>query len=1028
MGIQKKILIWFIIPSILIATTTVAFCYYYTRKALEQNIFSELEAEAEALKEHVRVFLESKNARAKDFSSDGLIKDFTEKITRGVSRVEYYTSALNNHLITNKKHLDQNIHEIYIINFENKIIASTDKDSIGEVVSTARFLTEEKFSSVLVGDPYYDTHLKALLVDFSTILLSKIGREPIGYIVNRIKIEQRGDRIRDGKPTIQDIKKDNPELIAVNKVRLVDFGSDGFIKDYTEEIVRRDEKAFYYADILNTHLQTNKQPLDPDILSVFVVNLDGEVISSTEVGHIGRNVSGEAYFTKTIENGTWTGDLRHPPELRQNGFFEVGVLLFNNLEMEPIGIIVIRYGNDYLTIATRTKISDRLRKEEPHYVMGKTTELYIVNRDKLMITGSRFINDATFKQIVNTVGVQVAFENRRGAIHIYPDYRGVQVLGASRYFEKLSWVLLAEKDASEAFAPLVLLRNVTTILGMVSIIAIVVVSFVISRGITKPLKKLARYSKNIAKGDLTEQIKVISKDEVGSLARSFDKMRLDLVKLLKDNKKARKDWESTFDSISDLIVIYDTDCRLIRCNKALLSKLDVKFDDIIGKQCVELLNLDKDTLSEECAVTQTAKSIKPEAIELEIPCLGGIFKVRAFPHFSDNGDYIGVVQILKDITEQKKVEDHIRKLSHAIEQSSASVVITDNRGKIEYINPKFTKLTGYTREEAMGENPRIISSGETPPEVYKELWKTITSGNEWRGVFSNRKKNGELYWESASISPVKDDKGVITNFIAVKDDITEQKRAQEQLMRSHKMVSLGQQAAGVCHEILNPINIISSHVQLMLMEAEKGSNLEKDAKSIQEEVKRVVNITDGLLRFSRNETPTTENTEVNDLLENVIPIVEHELKLRNIDIIKKLEGELPEIKVNINQLRQVFLNLINNAYAAMPKGGTLTVKTQRIRLFAVGQKPVFVGSKEEKGSEPKENFIEIIFEDSGCGISSENIEKIFNPFFTTKKEGEGTGLGLSESYKIVENHGGKLHVQSRKGKGSTFTIDLPVKI
>ncbi len=239
MGIQKKILIWFIIPSILIATIAVAFCYYYTRKALENNIFIELETEVVALQEHLRTFLESKSARVLDFSSDGFIRDTTEEITGGESRVEYYTSVLNNHLITNKKHLDQNIHEIYIVNFEDKVVASTDEDSIGNVVSSERFLTERISSNVLVDDPYYDTYLKVFLIDFSTILLSRIGREPIGFIVNRIKIEQRGDRSQDGKPTIQDIIKDNSELVAVNKARIVDFGSDGFIRDYTEEMKRR---------------------------------------------------------------------------------------------------------------------------------------------------------------------------------------------------------------------------------------------------------------------------------------------------------------------------------------------------------------------------------------------------------------------------------------------------------------------------------------------------------------------------------------------------------------------------------------------------------------------------------------------------------------------------------------------------------------------------------------------------------------------------------------------------------------------
>lgn len=356
----------------------------------------------------------------------------------------------------------------------------------------------------------------------------------------------------------------------------------------------------------------------------------------------------------------------------------------------------------------------------------------------------------------------------------------------------------------------------------------------------------------------------------------------------------------------------------------------------------------------------------------------------------------------------KRADEKIRMLSRAVEQSPSTVMITDAKGNIEYVNPKFVQLTGYTYKELIGQNLRTLKSGKTPSEEYERLWNIITSGNEWRGEICNKKKNGELYWESASISSIKNQEGVITHFIAVYEDITERKKIEEELKISYKMASIGRLTAGVFHEILNPVNIISSHVQLLLMEAEKDSKNEKDLKSIQEEIDRIVNITDGLLRFSRKDKHVVDEVEANGLLEKTVSIVEPEMKLKSIKFIRDFEKGLPKIMANSGELRQVFLNLITNARDAMPEGGALTISTRSVKKI-------------------EKLFVRIKFIDTGTGIKAEDIDKIFEPFFTTKDEVVGTGLGLSTSYSIIRNHEGTLSVDSEEGKGSTFIIDLPAK-
>jgi signal transduction histidine kinase len=231
----------------------------------------------------------------------------------------------------------------------------------------------------------------------------------------------------------------------------------------------------------------------------------------------------------------------------------------------------------------------------------------------------------------------------------------------------------------------------------------------------------------------------------------------------------------------------------------------------------------------------------------------------------------------------------------------------------------------------------------------------------------------------------------------------------EKLTVSYKMASLGRLTAGVFHEILNPINIISSHIQLLLMEAEHGSQTEEDLKSVQEEIVRVTKITDSLLRFSRKEGSDSTQVEINDLLERSISIVEPDMKLNNINFIREFDKRLLMITANSNELRQVIMNLLNNAGDAMPEGGTITIRSENIK--ADGR-----------------TFVRIVVKDTGQGIEKGKLQKVFEPFFTTKKEGKGVGLGLSTSFTIIENHGGNISAKSTLGKGTEFIIDLPVRL
>ncbi|MFQ5686430.1 MAG: response regulator [Candidatus Scalindua sp.] len=391
----------------------------------------------------------------------------------------------------------------------------------------------------------------------------------------------------------------------------------------------------------------------------------------------------------------------------------------------------------------------------------------------------------------------------------------------------------------------------------------------------------------------------------------------------------------------------------------------------------------------------------------------------------------------------KRTEEKLRKLSRAVEQSYNSILITDTEGKIEYVNPTFTKLTGYASEDVINENSRILQSGKTPPEVYKDLWNTIKSGQEWNGEFYNKKKNGELYMEHACISPLKNDQGIITHFVGVKEDITERKRLEEALLQTEKLKALGVITSGIAHDFNNILAIISGNIQLLQKcpgddkeSADRLSTIRKAASDGAEIVRR-------MRKFTAVEKDVSEfiSVKLKDVIEQSVDFTMPRWKNMALaggikyDIDMKGVKEVPAISGNPSELREVLINIINNALDVMPEGGTITVATRCVRSEELGVESnkanATLPDKQQAGElqtqnyEPKGGFVEITLTDTGTGMTEEVKEKIFDPFFTTKRA-KGSGLGMSVSYGVIKSHGGNIEVESEDGAGSTFTLTFPV--
>ena len=371
---------------------------------------------------------------------------------------------------------------------------------------------------------------------------------------------------------------------------------------------------------------------------------------------------------------------------------------------------------------------------------------------------------------------------------------------------------------------------------------------------------------------------------------------------------------------------------------------------------------------------------------------------------------------IRDITDRVSTEADRALLATAVEQSAETIVITDAAGTILYANPSFEKSSGYTRSEAIGKNPRILKSGKQDADFYRRMWAVLEHGEVWTGHFINQKKDGTLYEEEASISPVRDAKGTIVNYVAAKRDVTHEAHLEDQLRQSQKMEAVGRLAGGVAHDFNNLLTAIMGYADLCLLKIEPGHPIQEWLEEIKVEVKRSAEITRQLLAFARKQTIAPKVLDLNDAVASMLKLMR---RLIGEDIrLAWLPGAaLWPIRMDPSQLDQVLANLCVNARDAMAATGNIHVSTENVVLddkYAVGQSDVVPG-----------DYVQLIVRDDGCGMDKETLAQIFEPFFTTKGLGKGTGLGLATVYGIVKQNNGHIHVYSEPGKGTLFRIYFP---
>ena len=507
------------------------------------------------------------------------------------------------------------------------------------------------------------------------------------------------------------------------------------------------------------------------------------------------------------------------------------------------------------------------------------------------------------------------------------------------------------------------------------------------------------------------------KKGIGGIIRDITERK----KAEETTKNERKFLRALIDNLPDAIFVKDNECRKRVANRFDVENIGFSTEaEVLGKTDLELFpeEIGQRGYADDLKVIQTGQAvINREEVFLDKDGHQRWLLTSKIPLFDQQEKSVGLVGIGRDITEIKKAEHQIQKLTKSIEQSPSTIVITDVNGNIEYVNPKFSDITGYTADEVIGKNPRILSSGQMPAESYKQMWETITSGDVWRGEFLNRKKNGELYWEWATMTSIKNENGLITNYIAIKEDISIRKQMEADLIIAKNKAEESDRLksaflANMSHEIRTPLNSIIGFSELLVdpdfEESERGEFLQH----IIDNGNNLLIIISDILDISKMEsgliTIRQSQIKVNKFISGIKEQVSIKLKNKNLEFRVEMPDFDKEISIlaDVDRLRQVFNNLISNSLKFTTEG--------YIQI-----------SYQIKGE-----MVEFCVKDTGIGIPEEFHEKIFDRFrqvesSNSRKYG-GNGLGLAITRNLIELMGGKIWLESEPGKGSMFYFTIPL--
>lgn len=506
-----------------------------------------------------------------------------------------------------------------------------------------------------------------------------------------------------------------------------------------------------------------------------------------------------------------------------------------------------------------------------------------------------------------------------------------------------------------------------------------------------------------------------------AIKEALDKAELKkkLDRTLKELKASEHRYRMLVESARDYIFTLDLQGRYTSVNQRILETFGLNAEDFLGKTVFEVHEQRGAPFYGD--VFQRVLETR-QAVTFEHPFqhrgLTHWHRDTLYPIMDAHGNVEAVGGICTDITERVQAEETNRLLSNALQQAAEGIAVASTDGKIIYANPAFCQLTGYEVSELEGRSLRVLESSQQDSSFYRTMWSSVSSGHVWRGDVKTRTKEGRERLFEVMLTPVRDASGIVVHVVSVNRDVTEERALESHVVQAQKMQALGTLAGGIAHDFNNILGAIVGYAELARMHAEDPEKVRHAVLRVLESARRARDLVQQILTFTRP-TPSLERkpVQVRYLVREAVKMLRATLPA-TIEIQEYFPNHLPTVMADPTQIHQVIMNLCTNAYHAMKdKGGVLELRLETARLDEHGtEKPLGLASG---------HYVVLSVRDTGHGMNREIMDRIFEPYFTTKDVGEGTGLGLSVVHGIVRALGGGITVESRPGQGSLFRVYFP---